>query len=348
MTNNLWYDRILEVLHEKFPQKSQLTEALMDLLSIERESAYRRLRKDVMFTVEEVMKMAFAWNISLDEIVGINFNEISFKMRLMNYLDPSNEDLNSFKKKIDRFEEFKDVPEMEYMEISNKLPRVLSCGFLHLSKFQLFKWAYQFNMSQHHEEKTLSYSQVFFTKKMAKLMSDCHEKKTLSYSQVFFTSKMAKLMSDCYVGMKNVAYTTYIWDYMIFNHVVNDIRYFHSIYLITDEEKKLIKQDLYDLLDYLSEVTIKGCWPENGNNVKLYISYLNIDTNYSYYYSNEFKICRVHAFSKNEIYTTDPAAIEDFKIWMQLKKRAAVQIAKADEKARIEFFIKQRELIDTL
>ena len=326
MTNNLWYDRILEVLYEKFPQKSQLTEALMDLLSIERESAYRRLRKDVMFTVEELMKMAFAWNISLDEIVGINFNEISFKIRLINYLAPSNEEFNNIQKRIQQLDKFKDIPEMEYVEISNKLPRALFCGFSNLSRFQLFKWAYQFNVSQQHqEEKTLSYSEVFFTPKMAKL-----------------------LMYDYYVGIKNVANTTYIWDYMIFHHLVNDIRYFHSIYLITDEEKELIKQDLCDLLDYLSEVTIKGCWPENGNNVKLYISYLNIDTNYSYYYSNEFKICCVHAFAKNEIYTTNPAAIEDFKVWMQLKKRAAVQIAKADEKARIEFFIKQYELVDTL
>ena len=326
MTNNLWYDSFLEVLYEKYPQKSQLMEALMDLLSIERESAYRRLRKDVMFTVEELMKMAFAWNISLDEIVGINFNEISFKIRLINYLAPSNEEFNNIQKRIQQLDKFKDIPEMEYVEISNKLPRALFCGFSNLSRFQLFKWAYQFNVSQQHqEEKTLSYSEVFFTPKMAKL-----------------------LMYDYYVGIKNVANTTYIWDYMIFHHLVNDIRYFHSIYLITDEEKELIKKDLYDFLDYMSEVATKGCWPETGNEVNLYIACVNIDTNYNYYASDDFKVCRIHAFEKSEIYTNSAEITEEFINWLELKKRSAVLISGANEKSRIEFFVKQRELIDTL
>ena len=130
---NDWYDYFLDALYKKYPKKSQLTEALMDLLSIERESVYRRLRKDIIFPVHELAKIAAAWNISLDEIVGINSNQVSFKVRLFNYLNPSNEELNGIQEKVQYLKYLSDIPDMEYVEVSNRLPRALSSGFPYLS-----------------------------------------------------------------------------------------------------------------------------------------------------------------------------------------------------------------------
>jgi hypothetical protein len=292
----------------------------MDLLSIEREAAYRRLRKDVMFPVEELIKIASVWNISLDEMAGIGSHQIPFKTRLLHYLEPSEEDLRHTKRVVANLNKFKNVPDMEYMEISNKLPRALSAGFPYIGRYQLLRWMYQF----------------------------ANKDKILPYSRIFFQPKMGKLSSEYYMAMKNVPTTTFIWDYMLFEFLVHNILYFHSIYLITDEEKTLIKNEMYALLDYLSDVANNGCWPESGNTVNLYISYINVETNYSYYYSSKYKACRVHAFGKSEIFTADQVLIEDFRSWMQLMTRSSFQISKADERSRIEFFIKQRKLVDTL
>ena len=317
MINNDWYDSFLEALYKKYPKKSQLTEALMDLLSIERESAYRRLRKQIIFPVHELIKIASAWNISLDKIAGINSNRISFKAYLSNYIAPTAEQLRY----IQRIIQICNYPNMKYMEVSNKLPRSLTSGFNYLRRYQLLKWMYQF-------------------------VKD--EERILPYSKIFFPAKIIGLVSDYHKAVKNVENTTYVWDNMLFNSLVCDIRYYCSIYLITDEEKELIKQDLYAFLDYMLEVATKGCWPETYNEVNLYISHINIDTNYNYYYSEKYKVCRVHAFAKSEIYSNDPVMIEDFVAWMELKKRASVHISKTNEKSRIEFFMKQRELIDAL
>ena len=316
---NDWYDCFLDALYRIYPKKSQLTEALMDLLSIERESVYRRLRKDILFTVHELVKIASAWNISLDEIVGINSRQVSFKVQMLDYISPSDEELNDMRILVQNHVYVKNYSDMEYMEVSNQLPRVFTSSFLYLGKYHLLKWMYQYV-----------------------------NKETLPFSQIAFSDKVLKLASDYHMGSKNVANTSFIWDYMLFNYIVCDIRYFHSIYLITDEEKEFLKKDLYALLDYMSKVSTKGCWPETGNKVSLYISHININTNYSYYYSDEVKLCRVHAFTKGEIYTTNPTMVENFRTWMQLKKRSAVQISEADAKSRIEFFKKQYELIDTL
>ena len=314
---NDWYDYFMEALYKRYPKKSQLTVALMDLLSIERESAYRRLRKDIIFPVHELIKIAFAWNISLDNIVGIDSQHVAFKVYLSNYIDPPVEQL----KYIQNIIKICNFPNMKYMEASNKLPRSLTSGFSYIARYQLLKWMHQFVRD---------------------------EKKLLPFSKVAFPAKIAGLVAEYYKAVKNVSDTTYIWDNMLFHFVISDIRYFHSIYLITDEEKELIKQDLYAFLDYMSEVATKGCWPETGNEVNLHVSYISIDTNYNYYYSDDYKVCRVHAFAKSEIYSNDPVMIEDFVSWMQLKKRASIQISKTDEKSRIEFFRKWHEVVDSL
>ena len=319
MENNTWYDCFLEALYERYPQKSQLTEALMDLLSIEREAVYRRLRNDVIFPSGEIAKIASAWNISLDNIVGTNSNEVTFKTHIWNYLNPSKEELNQMRFLVEDSEYTKSFPNMECMEITNKLPRMWVSGFPYINKFYLLKWMYQYS-----------------------------NEKTLPFSQLAYPKIVAELSSVYYMVSKSLGNVSFILDHNITNELIADIRYFHSIYLITDEEKELIKKDLYDLLDYMSEVAEKGCWPETGNKVNLYVSYLSIDTNYSYYYSDNIKFCCVHAFAKNELYTVDPVMIENFRNWMQTKKKSSVQISEADEKSRIEFFMKQRKLINSL
>jgi len=315
---NIHYESFLKTLRQKFPQKSELTEALMDLLSIEREAAYRRLRQDVMFAAEEIFKIASAWNISLDEIVGVQSKQVFFRTQLFNYVNSSAEEIASMKKVIQWCKSLADKPDLEYLEACNKLPRSLSAGFPCLRKLQLLRWMYR------------TATEVF------------------PFSQINFQPAVAQLSQEYYDCIKNLENTTFIWDHMLLNYVIGDINYFHSIYLISDEEKELIKNELYSFLVYMEKVAINGCWPETGKKVNLFISHINIDTNYSYFYSKDVKVCIVHAFVKSEIYTSHPTMVDDVKSWMQSKKRSAVLISETDEKSRIDFFKKQYRLIDEL
>ncbi len=319
MVNKVWYDRFLEALFKKYPQKSKLTEALMDLLSLEREAVYRRLRNDVVFPASEIIKIASAWNISLDEIAGVNSNEILFKTQLWNYLNPSEEELNYIRYLNEESEYVRNFPNVGYIEISNRIPRMWTSGFSYLRKFHLLKWMYQYT-----------------------------NEKTLPFSQIVFPKMLAELSSSYYRIAKNMRNVSFILDNNILSDLVSDIHYFQSVYLITDEEKELIKKDIFALLDYVWKIAEKGCWPETSNKVNLYISHLSIDTNYSYYYSDSIEFFCVHAFALSGIKTTNSVMVENFKNWMQSQKRASIQISEADERNRIEFFKKRRQLIDSL
>jgi len=321
MDNNRWYDYFLEALYKKYPQKSQLTEALMDLLSIEREAVYRRLRNDVVFPANEVVKIASAWEISLDEIIEINSPQVqTFKMSLLQYINPSKEELAAIRQVVNFIETFSAAPNAEYMEVSNSLPRGLIAGYPQLARYFIFKWACQYN----------------------------NDESILPLAQVPLSAEIRKMEVQYHRIVKNIPTTNYVWDYNLFNHLVNDINYFSSIYLITAEEKLLIKKDLLALLDYLSEISSKGSFPETGNSVNIYISQLNIYTNYNCFYSDTARMCRIRAFIKYDFCSTNDEMLNSFRHWMNLKRRASINISGVDEKSRIEFFMKQRQLIEAL
>jgi len=292
----------------------------MDLLQIESEAAYRRIRGNVTFSIHEIAKISSAMNISLDEITGISSGKIPFQMQPINYIAPSKEELKFLQYVIQSINYLKDFPDTEFMDICNKLPRQLLAGFSYLNQYYLFKWMYQFGNGN----------------------------KPVPFSQIIISDEKRRLTADYNMAIKNVPNTIFIFDRMLLNNLVSEIRYFHSIMMITDEEKELIKNNLYGLLNYLIEIATNGYYPETQNKVNLYVSQLNVETNYSYTYTNQISICFIHVFDKFEIYTYDIETVTNFRRWMQLKKRTSTHITGMDEKSKIELFCKQRQIIDSL
>jgi len=314
-----WYDVFLKNLYEKFPKKMRLVDELMQLLSIEREATYRRLRKEVPFPIHEIVKIASEWNISLDEIVGIKSGIIHFQMQPINYLLPSKKEMTNLQKRVRVLEHIETAIDSDYMEVSNKLPRPLNIGFPILYRFKIFNWAYLYN-----NERNIRFADIVIPEKIRKEFE--------AYLRI----------------AKNITNTNFILDQNVFDYIVTNVQYYHSILLITDEEKEHIKKELHDLLDYMLEIANKGCYPETQKKVNIYISQLHVNTNYSYFYTKKLKVCRVHAFGKFDIASYDLRMVENFKTWMNLKKRASMQISEVNERSRIEYFTKQRKIVDSL
>jgi len=310
----------MKKITEKYPKKAQLTKALMELLSIEREAVYRRLRNEVSFTAHEIITLSTAWNISLDEIMRINVGKISFQMRKINYIDPTEGEVNFLRFVIQSINFLKHFPNTEFMDVCNKLPRQLIAGYEYLNRFYLLKWSYQY----------------------------CHTQEHVPFSEIVISEEKKKITQEYYQAIKQVPNNNFIFDFNIFRYLLNDIKYFCSIYLITEKEKEFIKEDLRNLLDYLQEVAKKGYYPETQNKVNLYISQLKVPTGYSYTFTPEVNICYIHVFEKFEIFSFHSEMVSNFISWMQQKKRTSIQISEVDEKSRIDFFTTQRQLVESL
>jgi hypothetical protein len=315
-----WYDVFLENINEIYPKKIQLVDELISLLCIEREAVYRRLRKQVFFPAHEVVKIASAWNISLDEITGINSGFVPFQLQPINYTNPSKIEIMNLQKRVRAIEHLKNSTHSEYMEVGNKLPRPLSTEFPILYKLKIFNWAYLYN----NEVPSKRFSEVNIPKTV-----------TLEFE---LYNKI----------VKNVTDTHFILEQNVFDYLVHNVLYFNSILLITEDEKALIKKELHALLDYMTEIADKGYYPATQKKVSIYISQLHNNTNYSYFYTEKFKSCRVHAFAKFDLCSYDLDMVTNFRNWMNFKKRASIQISEVNERSRIEYFAKQRKIVDNL
>jgi hypothetical protein len=317
----MWYDYFLKALYEKYPKKSQLTEALMDLLSIEKEAIYRRLRKDVAFSIYDIAKIANAWNISIDNMLGIvsDKNQL-FKMNMLPYNNLLKKDLEIIENYIQLLKTVASSPASEYMEISNTVPESILGQYPTISKFYMFKWTHHYG----------------------------NEKKLPSFNQFFMPERLIELERIYCNEIKQIKHVNYMWDNLIIQHMVNDIRYFESVYLLSAEDVQLLKQEIYTFLNDMETISIQGEFAETHNKVDLYISQVNIDTNYCYYHSPAAKICGIRTFIKYTAAATNESLCENFRKWIHARKRVSIPISQVNERQRIEFFKQQHELLSEL
>ena len=139
----------------------------------------------------------------------------------------------------------------------------------------------------------------------------------------------------------------YIWDNMIFSHLVTDIQYFCSIHLITDEDKNLLKEELFVLIDEMEALAARGK-SKAGNDVRIYISNINFEATYSYLETSSTQLSLIRIYSINSITTQDPEMFRGLKEWIQSLKKFSTLIYESGEMQRIQFFKQQREIISTL
>ena len=139
----------------------------------------------------------------------------------------------------------------------------------------------------------------------------------------------------------------YIWDNMIFSHLVNDIQYFCSIHLITDEDKDMLKEELFLLIDEMEELSARGK-SKAGNDVKIYISNINFEATYSYLDTSSTQLSLIRIYSINSITTQDQEMFRGLKEWIQSLKKFSTLISESGEMQRIQFFKQQREIVSIL
>ncbi len=310
---------LVNAVKEKLPAKDNLANALMDILYIGKEAIYRRLRGEVPFTLAEAAVISRKLGISLDKMIGVSFRDNAvFDMNIVSSEKPFEAYYSILEKQVDLFRSVKEDETSEIGTSSNIIPQTLSLKYNMLSKFRLFKWMYQNEniKCKHFEEMEIPQKMVEKQKEYSDLVSHIHS-------------------------------VDYIWDNMIFSHLVNDIQYFCSIHLITDEDKDMLKEELFLLIDEMEELSARGK-SKAGNDVKIYISNINFEATYSYLDTSSTQLSLIRIYSINSITTQDQEMFRGLKEWIQSLKKFSTLISESGEMQRIQFFKQQREIISTL
>lgn len=321
MKNDLLYDNIMNAIKEKIPNRVELTNTLVDLLNVEKEAVYRRLRGEVAFSFSEITAISSALGISLDNLAGGRYmHSRPFQLRLVEYFEPSDIDYKMLEHYVYILEMGKGDPASVAMDCTSVLPQSLYLSYETITRFFLFKWRYQYGESN----------------------------KIVRFKNVYPSEYMQKILARITQATQNIARSFYIWDPLIFDYLVNDIKYYFSINLLTEEDLGMLKNELLLFLDDMEVLACKGQFNETGNRVYFYISNMNIDTSYRTVSVRHFNLSMIRAFTLNAVVSMDRQTFEWVNSWMRAILKSSTMISVSGARQRVQFFEKQRNVITGL
>lgn len=319
--HKLLHLNLLNKLKSRIPLNSELVTKLIDILSLEKMAVYRRLRQEVPFTFEEIIILAKEFNISLDSMLGVDSRTtLPFRYQSSGGDDQSPVEINYLllQDYVQATREVASNPQGEISLVTNMLPQPLYTGFDSIFRFYYFKWRYYSIPAEH----------------------------TKSYHEIKLPEKLIQIARDTFENVKNAAESHYILDNQVFQKIVNDISYFHSIRLIRDEDIHLIKEELFQFIDYMEGVATKGFVDNPSKEVCFYISDTSIESSYCYIGSPPtLRFALIWSFIFNSIVTFDEESLEIMKHWIRSKIRTSTLLSVTGEKNRTQYFDTQRRCV---
>jgi hypothetical protein len=313
-------ENFIEAIKEKIPNSVNLASVLMDTLYIGKEAVYRRLRGEVPFTFTEASIISNSLGVSLDQVSGINSPKNAlFALNVIDHKHPIDTYHAQIENYIRIYKAVKDNPTLEWYAASNIIPQVFYLDYDNLARFLLYKWMYQ------HEK--INYIKYFSGLKISEGLRE----KQKEYVKV----------------SKEVTLSNFIWDNMMFCSLVNDIRYFMDINLITRDEVDVLKKEILCLIDELEQLAARG-YHKPGKSIRIYVSNINFEASYGYLEADDFKLSMLRLYSINEITTADREVFELQKEWIHSLRKYSTLISISSEMQRIQFFEKQRQCVNSL
>jgi hypothetical protein len=314
---NLFY-KLVDELEKRFPQKNALVNVLTDLLLIEKESVYRRLRKEIPFTLAEAGVIAREFNISLDELM-FGANEVETK-----YLWESYEEYYLFdKEKLTKYNNFiKEVTTEDSSEaafIMNTFDPFFFSRFDYLTRFVIFKWMHKF----------------------------CRDVLT-RFEDIKPDEEYLRLKNETAELLKKIDSRCYIIDPTFISNFINDIHYFESAGLIERESIESIKRDLFTVLDHLQASATAGQYIDTKSRFELYVANISIGQSCSYIGSEDNFLSVLISFELLTCSSQRKKNYEAVKNWFKRVKGLSTQISVSADKERFLFFNRQRALIENL
>lgn len=313
---------IISKIVENIPSNIKLVNYLMDTLTIGRESAYRRIRNQVPFTLDEIRKLSVDFDFSLGEITRQNKEKRVFiDVKENSFHNPQETFNEMFKTYYDVVSNMCKAKDKGAISAVNQLNFQSLLTFEHMFKFYYYKWMHQL----HGVSPTLSYSETIIPPEILSLKNE--------FQLLVKRMKQAKLI--------------YIFDQYVFLNTIREIRYYYKRGLISDEELHLIKKDFHGIIDLFENLVQKGI-NDTGSSFHFYLSILNIESNSSYiHYDDESEVF----FS---LYTVSPMRMNNQetcfmqKQWLDSLKKYSTLITQCNEFLQVKYFSKQREYLESI
>ncbi|MES1216963.1 MAG: helix-turn-helix domain-containing protein [Bacteroidota bacterium] len=317
--------QLFQLIKRKLSSETSVADEIATLLEISSDSAYRRMRGEKIITFDELYKIATHYNISLDQIMGIELNGFLFQGNLMNsktfrfdaYLTNMMHTLayfNSFAKK-EIYYLCKETPVFNYFHVRD------------LAAFKYFFWM-----------GTLIFFPEFKNKKV----------NLDEYPDELF--EIGKKV----VGLYNQIDSSEIWNIESWNSTLHQVDYYLDSQMFqSDADALRVYEAMEKLLNHLEEQARRGYKFNIDDPAKkplgkynMYFNEIVLLDNSTLILLDNAKMASLAHTSINFMVTRDINYCEHFYNYVQNLVRRSTLISEVSEKERARYFRRMHERID--
>ncbi len=322
--NNTINNKLITSIKPYIPKDRTVAGVLMELLSLGKESTYRRIRSEIPFTMDEVVKISNRFGISIDDVIvdsGVvttKWLTLSLKKfyQLESYLQQYSENLAEL---INTFKNMQSCLSASAYGACNSIPHTFLAEYGNLYRFWHYKWNYLMRGSR----------------------------PDFVFSDMVIPDELIKLEKTAMSESRKIPRTTCILSRDVFKDMVDDICFFSAQELISTVELQKLKSEMLDLIQETEMMTEMGRYP-SGAEIMIYLSKLVIDSCYYYLECGERYYCIQRTFHIDKLGFSNDKYCKRQKEWINLLKRTSVLLTQNGDRQRFDFFKNQRDLVKSL
>ncbi|GHT70650.1 hypothetical protein AGMMS50239_39250 [Bacteroidia bacterium] len=310
--------RLITKILDSVPVHIKPINYLMDSLDIGRESAYRRLRGEIPFTLKEASKLSLELGFSIDTVVCEKRINRIFLDVLTEHPDPSKRFLNVLQKYCSVVSQISKDNNSEILSVRNRLPLSILIQNEYLFKFYYYNYIYQNGNPDN------------------RLFADTVIPKEITSYCKEFLSHMPDINTFCYI----------INSRSFFLSFCREIQYCYSRNLITLDEVRTLQNTLHNTLNHIMSLLETG--KDGANNIFFYLSYTEVSTNSACISFGDNIISQFWIYYNYFIEIRNSEICYMHRNWFNTMKKSSILITKSNEIFQSKFLDQQRYHIDSI
>jgi hypothetical protein len=308
----------------KIPEHLNPVNYLADILDLSKESIYRRIRGEVLFTLEDIYVLSKKLPISFDEIIyssekgSLSSRPVLFGYRGNNISDPEEFFFKIFSVYEEGLENLNNI-KTEVIIATNHLMIFSTIHLDYLFRFYYYKWVYHI----HHMPLKFRLADIKIPGKITELRERIKSKRIFAGD------------------------TTYILDRNFLRNSLIELQYYYKRRLISCQELLCIQEDLFSFVDMVEGMVKENIKPFNFNNY-IFIPIFRIESTGLYLRYGDREICQFWLYSVTNIVTTDGDICEVYRRWLVSLKKYSTLITGCNEALQTEFIDQQRKYVENI
>jgi hypothetical protein len=321
----LFQQRFIQLVKSLVPQQVSLARELMEILQVSQDGAYRRLRCETAFTIDEAVKICFHYSVPLEalnnevpDVVTFHFHELNNEVaRFRGYLEGLTQQLASFKKH--------SGGHIHYA--AQDIPMFYHFGWPELGAFKVLYWL----------KSILNVPEL----EQARFPFDLKD---------WVDPEVLKKLYQQYAEIPG----TEIWSDETIESTLQQIRFYwdagffeskEAALLVLDQNEQLIRRAARQA-ETGQKIGYDGA--STGVPLKLYLCDLMIGNNSIFVETGDSSVSFIGYNTFNSVMTKNEAFNKQHWLWMENLSRKSIQISGMAEKIRNQFFKAQIRKVEAL